>query len=340
MANHLFMASTPFNVLTASMIAFNLPEQDRVTLWLIDQELGNQFCNYLEQWQQAPFDTISVVSRRQKSSRKYQYRQKIMKDIIDRLDDIQPDHIYTGNDRRIEFQFAMSISMLKWNTRGSYVDDGTYSYIGRKTHWFLDGIIDNLIKKLVYGSWWSQPSDIGASRWISESWLAFPEAAIPVLRQKPIRALPRNLDRSEFSDLANIGLPAGINLSAIDGVLLLPHSSVGSASTATGLVEWLLQQPDVQHIAIKRHPRSAPGLAGIPTAATEIPASLPMEILLPLLRSGCLVTGTLSTALLTAKWLRPDLRVYAHLQNTVDADWQRLLQNIGVIIIGTAAHAS
>lgn len=340
MIKHIFMASTPFNVITASMIAFELPENEQAILWLIDQIPGHNFKNYLKEWKTSPFESISVISEQQKGAGKFRYRRKVFSSISHQLSEIRPHHIYTGNDRRLEFQFAMSVANSYQQTLGHYIDDGTYSYIGRKTHWLKDGLIDNLIKKLAYGFWWSQPATVGASRWISQSWLAYPEAAVPELQCKPIRQLPKNLHRSEFTELATIGLPADFDLTGIDGVLLLPHDSVGPASTANSLINWLQQQDGVECIAIKNHPRSRPKKTDSNPTVTEIPASIPMEILLPLLPSGCLVAGTLSTALLTAKWLRPDLTVYAHLQDTVSTDWQRLLRKIGVIIIGTVTNAS
>ncbi|MCD8521829.1 MAG: hypothetical protein LRY66_18140 [Saccharospirillaceae bacterium] len=334
MAKHLFMASTPFNVLTAAMVAFELPQGDVAELGLIDQTSTTAaFRDALWQWHSSPFDRLSVLSEKASGQGKRQQRLVAFQRIQQRLSELQPDWIYCGNDRRVEFQFAMAHS----NARGVYLDDGTYSYLGRKTHWLKDQVLDNMAKKLAYGGWWKQPPAIGASAWIDHSILAFPASALPVLQSKPCKPLPNNLQRPEFAQLAQMCLGDNpLTLDSLNGLLLLPHSSVMSDQQQT-LGQWL--DNCGADIAYKHHPRTrhelqSAGMATshwqLPARARPVPAAIPMEMLLPLLPQHCKISGDVSTALLTAKWLRPELDVSAAVNAGTDASWQQLLTTLGI----------
>lgn len=336
MAIHLFLASTPFNMLTSAMVAFELPPEDEAYLGLIDQpENERSFVTAINQWQASPFKQTLLLSQQAKGKGKRQKRNLAFERIKQFLDQVKPDHIYTGNDRRIEFQFSMHYATsLKNNTLGIYLDDGTYSYLGRKTHWFKDQLVDNLAKKISYGFWWKQPSTIGASKWISQTILAFPDSAVPALKIKQSKPLPENLQRTEFKQLAQICLAlfdfSAEKLAHIDGVLLLPHESVATDQTKNKLSYWLINLG--AKISFKHHPRTVLVQSSgdketwlIPDEALQIPSGIPMEVLLPLLQPTCRLAGDVSTALLTAKWLRPELDVTAFATANTSIQWLNLL---------------
>lgn len=334
MAKHLFMASTPFNVLTAAMVAFELPQGDVAELGLIDQTSTTAtFREALLSWQHSPFANIRLLSEKASGKGKRRQRLQGFRRIRQCLQELQPDWIYIGNDRRIEFQFSMAHS----NARGVYLDDGTYSYLGRKTHWLKDRVLDNMAKKVAYGRWWKQPPAIGASAWIDHSILAFPNSALPILKNKTCKPLPNNLQRPEFAQLAQICLgEQPMTLGTLDGLLLLPHSSVMS-DQQQALGQWL--DSCGADIAYKHHPRTGHELQSadmavrhwqLPARAWAVPAAIPMEMLLPLLPQHCKISGDVSTALLTAKWLRPELDVSAAVRADTDASWQQLLTTLGI----------
>lgn len=337
MAIHLFMASTPFNMLTAAMVAFDLPAGDQAVLALIDQPIQQRpFVDALLAWEEAPFSEVRVVSYQAKGKNKGKIRQQGFEQIDQLLRHIQPDRIYTGNDRRIEFQYAMHKSGCQ---HGAYLDDGTYSYLGRQTHWLKDKIIDNWVKKLSYGLWWQQPSTIGGSAWIKEAVLAFPEAAVAELKSKHLTPLPQNLDRSEFQALARLCISgSGISeeqLYSITALVMLPHQSVTDSHIRHKLIYWLDSSDG--KIAFKHHPRTQlrsqdgdRASWGLSAIAQQVPAGIPMEVLLPLLNSDCRLAGDVSTALLTAKWLRPELTVTAFCSDTTTSAWIDLLHRLGI----------
>jgi len=338
LANHLFLASTPLNVLTAAMVAFELPNGDSAELGLIDQtSTTSVFREALAQWDSSPFKRIQVLSEKAEGKGKRQQRLTSFKLIEKTLTEVCPNWIYTGNDRRIEFQFAMAHSPA---SKGVYLDDGTYSYIGRQTHWLKDQILDHWVKKLAYGRWWKQPPAIGASAWVHHSILAFPELALPILKRKPCQSLPKNLQRPEFTELSELCLNQhSLALDNVSGLLLLSHSSAMSANQEQ-LGQWLEQCGE--DIGYKHHPRTelelqsedaANSIWHLPLRARAIPAAIPMEILLPLLPQHCKIAGDISTALLTAKWLRPELDVTAIVRSDADHNWIQLLKQLGINLI-------
>lgn len=347
MAIHLFLTSTPFNMLTSAMVAFELPAEDQAFLGLIDQpESERPFVKALRQWPASPFQQTLLLSQQAKGMGKRQQRRTAFKAIAELIERIQPDKIYTGNDRRIEFQFAIHHSSQAQNSKnrevvGVYLDDGTYSYLGRKTHWLKDQVIDNLVKKLSYGFWWQQPKTIGASSWIKQAILAFPASAIKEIKQKACLQLPRNLGKPEFKQLARLCLEnspiTAESLSDIDALLLLPHESVAEDQTKQKLSYWLTGHDD--KIAFKHHPRTnLHNLQGdkevwlIPEEAIQVPAGIPMEVLLPLFQPNCQIAGDVSTALLTAKWLRPELEVSAFSTESTPTEWLDLLKLLQIHI--------
>ena len=340
MANHLFLASTPFNMLCSAMVAFELPATDNAILGLIDQpDIPRDFVKALMEWPDSPFNKVELLSNQAKGKAKRQIRRRGFANIDHLLAQFSAHKVYTGNDRRIEFQYAMYKSR---QAEGCYLDDGTYSYIGRNTHWLKDKVLDNLIKKISYGWWWSQPSTIGASSWISTAVLAFPNAAIAPLKEKKVEQLPQNLDRSEFKQLAGICIQdqmiSADNLQEIEALLLLPHRSVCDDSTLNKLTYWLANQ--AAKMGFKHHPRTELKEQsgdktdwGIPDSAIQVPAGIPMEILLPLLNSECHLAGDVSTALLTAKWLRSELSVTAFAAVTTQDSWLQLLRQLHIHVV-------
>lgn len=322
MAHHLFLASTPFNVIVSSMIALELPDIDTSELWLIDQShRQNEFMSRISLWEGSPFRRIRTITYQAKGIKSKLRRRSVLRRIETEMHIIAPDHIYTGNDRRIEFQWLMAHAEKK--VTGHYIDDGTYTYIGRKTHWFTDQVLDNYLKKIFYGTWWQQPSTIGASDWISIAHVAFPEKVVNALRSKQPQGLPENLQDSAFLKLAGLFKDTMTNLNKLDALLILPHESVRSTSTEKRLLNSLKV---FKNPGIKPHPRSVSHTSL--ASASNVEASLPVEILLTLLAPGTVIIGDVSSALLTTKWLRPDLKVECYADST--SPLSELMQTLNI----------
>ena len=232
--------------------------------------------------------------------------------------------IYTGTDRRVEFQYAMHCARRNNpDTKGIYIDEGMATYLGHKS---MDSIahrfIDPLIKKLVYGYWWSNPRTIGSSHWISKIYAAYPELVHSSLRHKPLHPVPRQLFSSEpFQGLCKAILASadssitGDTLAGIRAMIVLTHESfyTDHVEHLQTVVEQLRQHYRDCEIAIKAHPRSSclEQYRQLYPQMTHINNTTGTEVFTPLLNDQCTVVGDISSTMFTTRWLKPDAKILA-----------------------------
>jgi len=325
--------------LEAAAIALARPGQHRLVL-IEDFDQAGRLSDLLSRWRDCPFEALERLPGRYtehvrgggdhprgpaRAWRRVRVKRDLRQQTLARIAaldaDFAPDQVWVGNDRKVETQFALHLaSRRKGGPAGRYLDDGLYTYLGdvRTRPWVRR--VDWLVKQFSYGRWWHNAAQAGTSPWISEAWLAFPERARD---QSPLRQRHR-LEPGLFTTpaFARLGVLAarefGVDrqqLCAANLVLVLPHSNQFALNP--GLAEGLNDLVDEVarrglHVAIKYHPRERePDPGGLRREGTsiELPALLPMELLLTLLRPGTTLVGEGSTALLAAHWLRPDLRV-------------------------------
>lgn len=319
-----------------------LAQGTRAQLVLIeDFDQAEQLTDLLRSWRDNPFEDIHRLPGRHTEHvlgagdnrhgvGDFLHRIRVKRDLrrqtlaaLRRIDDeFAPHSVWVGNDRKVETQFALHLASQRISDRpGRYLDDGLYSYLGDVRQRPFIRRIDWLVKRISYGQWWHRADQAGTSPWIAESWFAFPDQSID---QDPTRT-HHSLPAGWFTGRPFLRLSAlaadkfGVNrvgLRRCASVLILPHSNQLLANLA--LAQSLRSFVDSagacgQRIAIKYHPREVQAdpaglLASGHTMA--LPTLLPMELLLPLLPRGAILTGEGSTALLAAKWLRPDLRVF------------------------------
>ncbi|ASP38186.1 hypothetical protein CHH28_05570 [Bacterioplanes sanyensis] len=347
MAHSLYLASTPLHILNSVAIASSQPSAT-AHLWMIDQPntLDNPYFQVLNDWQQSPFDGLHISAGQQGGvRRKLASRKQIFARLREWVEAHQPKHIYTGNDRRIEFQYAMHCAQAQ--ATGVYMDEGTFTYVGRKasTSW-SDRIVDNGLKKLAYGRWWHSPRTIGASRWVKQVYAAFPQWVHPLLQRKELIALQplftNNAAVTSFcTELANFFDAPTEHLAQLDCVLTLPHESI--IDTLPGYRDAMLntvaqlQQAGLK-TGIKYHPRNqqpdilnASALDGF----TLIPHQIPFEALLPLLPEQVIVIGDVSSTLINSRWLKPSARLLS-IANPKVALYQQfcqLFERLGVQVL-------
>jgi len=230
--------------------------------------------------------------------------------------------IFTGNDRRIEFQYAMHVARRSGlQVEGIYMDEGAVTYSGHKSIGSIQHRwIDPLFKKLFYGFWYSNALTTGASSWVRTVYAAFPDSVHPLLKRKhviPIDVAP--FKTGPLKAIASSMLEAHPEypalLAGIKAVFTLPHEGayVDAPEAYAAVGRHLYKHFAPADIAIKPHPRMT---------RRDLPASMfpgtvlldhriGMEAILPLLGDSCVVVGDISSTLLTTRWLRPDLRVLA-----------------------------
>ena len=268
-----------------------------------------------------PFSTIEMIPSKLNGQSKAKYRQFAFSWIQRYLEKLRPDEILTGNDRRLEFQYAMFFTRCNINkcVEGSYLDDGTGSYRNmydfnfRKQ--FSDKYIDTPVKKIIYGSWYDRPVTLGASKWISKSYLTFPSLAMGEIR-RPLVQVPAKIYFSSemyfilkrYFDYFDVG-----DFKASDSIVLfvLPHSSIidelyGDLHSLKLMVNEIVNRYD--EVYVKYHPRELGDPLGIKSTVKLVPSNIPVEFLLAFFRFEMII-GDVSTALMSARWLQPNCDV-------------------------------
>ncbi|KFN49896.1 hypothetical protein [Arenimonas composti] len=331
----LYLASTPLIAIEAAGAALAAGETAELVL-IEDFDLAPRFEALLRRWRDNPFRDIHRLpgrytehqrgaGDRQRGVAALLHRVRVKRELrrqtlaklaaIDAA--LRPATVWVGNDRKVETQYALHLCAQRSGSRcGRYLDDGLYTYLGDVRQRPLVRRIDWAVKRLTYGRWWQRADQAGTTRWIGESFLAFPDEARdadPGRRRTPLptawfanRALLRLCLRA--------GREFGLDRRALAGcglVLVLPHSNQlrANPALAAALRELIatLSAGDLR-IGLKYHPREVepdPGDLLRAGDAVALPALLPMELLLPLLPPSTVLAGEGSTALLAARWLDP-----------------------------------
>lgn len=327
----LFMVSTPLHLFMASVVALDKRKNDksdskvRYELCFIDQPgvSARVYIDAVKLWAESPFDAVHVLPSRTRSPmKKLCNRRRAFRELRIIVDNLKPDMIAVGSDRRIEFQYAMNYSQCAgYQLRGGYLDDGTFTYVGRKSKGLQESWFDNGLKKIIYGSWWQQPSTVGASDWVDDAYVAFPELVHKALKKKKLHEINVEWFQSPQFQTFSQSLLSALSVDAellreIDILITLPHASLlknkaDYARTMQQLVKDL--SASGKNVGVKYHPREtvADPLSLVGQGnVTLLPAVLAFEVLLPGLGDAVIV-GDVSTTLLSSKWLRPTLKTIA-----------------------------
>ena len=326
MSDTLYLPSTPLNLLLSA--AHALAFSGRHRLLLLDQMTPSPYLQALSRWADSPFEQVSEQVVPQSVGAKWRCRRDTFRQLDAWRQQGPWQAVAAGSDRRVEFQYAVSRNA---EIQGYYLDDGLYSYMGRPWRPVKDRL-DGGLKRLVYGRWWQTPSTIGASDWITDAWLFAPQQVVPALRRKRLHPIPSDwFQRSEMRRLGEIVLAQfqvdGAELAQCKRLLLLTHpNNAGKIPGYPARIERLLQCWQGDGVAAKYHPRAEgdPFAVRAKGVKTLLPPKLAFEFLLPLLPLGMTVVGDVSTTLLTARWLRPDLKVIAMLDGVSPLE-QRVL---------------
>ncbi len=345
----LFLVSTPLHLMVAIAITDTL-KLENAHLVFIDQVAGrkNPYLDTLKSWATNPFKSVAVFYRpNRKIFSKLKSRRETFSALSAIVEHLKPIAIYTGNDRRVEFQYCMhKAKKMECKTTGYYMDEGTFTYVGRKaSNHFTDKVLDNWVKKLAYGIWWKHPATVGASEWIDTVYVSFPEIIHPLLKTKKIQHLTLQFWQSRqlirFCELlvSFIGKPD--NLAEYDLLITLPHESIINANVHYKKQIKLIIETAIAEgskVGVKYHPRDTnPDLLNL----QDIPGveilsrELPFEALLPMIKMGAKVLGDFSTTLISTRLLRPDITAQAidHGSNKNTIEFIELYKKMGIEIV-------
>lgn len=313
-----YFASTPLHILLFTSLAAQEPSNKHILL-LIDQTetANNLYVECLKQWPECPFTEVAIFGgQNAKGKKKVEQRKAIFQSILSLVKAYQPNKLYTGSDKRLEFQYCAA---QLTSAKKIYVDEGMYSYIAPSLlKQFGHTLFDTPAKKLTYGSWYSSTPYTGGSKWIDEVLAIFPEQLHAQLQKKATMPFPISLlNQPSVKDFSNQLFkklnydPAGLN--ECKAIFSLPHESLLPEPKA-----WIDLFGELDHaqipFAVKYHPRDKQadklqvGGFGI---ASIIPNKLFFEAILPYLNETTLIAGDVSSALLFAKKLQPAAPIVA-----------------------------
>ena len=344
MINYFFISS-PLHFFVATNLALSHKNDTNVALFISkNKTIAQKYGNATEHFSDIFEHTLDLTI--DDSQKKYKQRHLRFKQIEALLSTTPPDRIFTGSDRRMEFQFTMhKATQVNENVKGIYLDDGTVSYLGHKSiNSIFHRYIDPLMKKLVYGFWWKNALTTGSSDWISTAYLAVPKDAHPLLSTKELIALDTTYFACEQFLQVNEFLVAEytelttIDFSKVKAVVCLPNESfyLNDPDFLQKIKSAITKQYPLSDIAIKAHPKShnMALLSKVFPSSTPLPHTLGMELLLPKLSDETLIIGDVSTALLTAKWLKPKVSVQAYeLDSAISKNLKTLFTSLGISFV-------
>lgn len=338
-----YFVSTLLHLFVATSLAQSKPNERSILVY-IDQPEGIEPLAFklTRRWSASPFaEHILFYGRFRGGLNKLKKRKALFRKIDALIRQEKPQHLFVGNDRRIEFQYAMHVAQtLRLNPVGHYMDEGTFTYVGRQaSSQFGDVVVDNLLKKLSYGWWWKNPATVGASDWISEIHVAFPEQIDRRLKTKQISELapesfqcPALIELSEMM-LADVAVSPD-TIGDLDVLLTLPHESLFQNDPAYAEKILTIVGGLEGNVAVKYHPRNSAedalqlGSQGV----TLLPSRVSFEAILPHLKSSATVIGDVSSTLLLARWLRPEVEVISYRNGNENKAFERLFESLQVQI--------
>jgi len=268
-----------------------------------------------------PFTSVKMFAGREFKGWKLLKCRKSQFAIMQRMiEHLSVDRVFLGNDRSVLGQFFLKEAKTH-NTAciGCYLDDGVFSYLGRKaSKKKTERYVDAMFKKLSYGLWYDSPLTIGASRWIDELWLMHPQQRSPLLQAtNAIQICPNQNALKSVGDFAKQILQAeSVNaqqIEALDVLITLPNPLIFSKipdyqkSIETLLLD--LNQKKLK-VGVKYHPVTGDKdiLNVQKMGALLLPSQVSFEMILPFLRQ-CLVIGDMSTTILLARFIDQDANV-------------------------------
>lgn len=347
----LYMPSTPLNILVAIAHALAHIDSQESRLILIDQkDIGNNpYINALNDWDDSPFQSVVLLPGEQTGWKKLSERKQNFRVIKSLLTEWSPQTIAVSSDRRIEFQFAIHRQRQTQSCVGIYLDDGLYSYAGRRIT-SVETFFGRLIKKLAYGLWWDEPVQVGSSRWIDQAWLFQPDLAIAAYRQKSVYKLPSEWFASQSIQKLGLALSSKMGatlemmskLNVIDVCILVAHPNnilkMQNYQQKMDMFISSLTQRGLK-VAIKYHPRVKEGdpLNLKDRVEFVIPSQLAFEFVLPQFKHDVTIVGDVGTSVLTAKWLKSQSSVFAVLykDDPFQLSFAGLFSRLGVTVVST-----
>ena len=345
MLTNYYFISSPLHLLFSANLAIQNKGQRNIAILISKTSAQIDFFSGVLKNDQSVFSELLSFERGQQQGKTAE-RKRRLKLISDFVQKNPPQRIYTGTDRRVEFQFAMySARKSNPNVKGIYLDEGMATYLG---HRYMDRLqhkwVDPLLKKLAYGFWWNNPLIIGHSKWIDEVYAAFPDCVHPLLHSKKIQPMNQNhFNSDEFNAFAlALVSSSSIECKSLSNIRLLILLTLESfydnpEKHLSQIIQQATKHIPIEQIAIKAHPRSKAieKYRELYPQAAFLDNQVGLELLLPHLNRDTIFIGDISSTLMTIKWFNSDAKLGAvelkqdSYSQTME-DIKSLYQKIGV----------
>ncbi len=352
---HVFLVRSSLQYLMATALAADLRERAQPAcrmLFLPDMLDPQLFARTAQDWAQSPFDRVIFIQPRSRAGSEVPRRASgaLRHELKAAILDARPASLTVFNDREEAGQVALIATARHFpQAERRCAEDGSLAYTNfvYRSH----GLATQLRQKLRMGRRWHDVRVLGTHPLVQQFIAIHPSLLREELRHSPPLAFPAHA----LESLALRSLAARLceatgfmpqSVPARATVLTVSHSSYAARNPAyqdlvRSCARKLGSRPG--HFFVKYHPRESQadylGLCeqGI---AQEIARTLPIECLYLMLRDRPLdVVGGMSTTLLTAGLLMPQVRCAALVHATPSGDtWdQRLLDELHITPLADAA---
>ena len=344
----LYLVSSTLHFFWAWLLAFKNKPHRQAYLWFIDQysDKPMAFLPFIDQVE-SPFVEWRLFSGREKTGlQKLKHRSEMFKVVEKWASDHSIDRVFIGNDRSVMGQFV--IKTLKAQAKaeqrrckGCFLDDGVFTYLGRAaSQSWSEKYLDAVAKKVIYGFWYDPPVTVGASKWIDEAWVMYPEHVSPYLaHKKKVAIFDINeglacIEPLSKRVLESKGVEVGL-LQELDVLITLPNETIfskieGYRENIKKLVTDLQKQN--KKIAVKYHPaagdRDILNLEAL--GVVKLPADVSFEMLIIQLEK-CDLIGDLSTTVLLAQYIRPIINLDVYSMASENNRVKALFTSLGIL---------
>lgn len=296
----------------------------------------------LNNWSNSPFKRIYHIQSTSEYTRpdvwalqtKHRYLSKKL------VETLQPAEVIVGKDNDV-----ISQGLLHYSPETSTcicLEDGTAAYASSKFD--PDAKWKQMLRKPLYGHWYSKPQVLGTSKWVDCFAATYPDLLRPELLDLSIEKLqPYFLHQIETSWLDWFIDQSGVSTKTIenlDTLIVLPHPN--ALSNEKDQIKTICKQildelEDKKTLGLKYHPRDTQKsmMDSHKDSVVEIPQSIPAEVIYLKATDINTIIGVISTALLTARWLNDEVEVksLAHTFNHENKQIVEVFDDIGIRIV-------
>lgn len=343
-----FVALTPYHIFLSCAVALDGPKFSKNYLFVMsDFASAESFVEAIKGWGRSPFLEVRQLPGTYRKSilrRRLVVRENVS--VINRfLQEIRGvNRVYVFNDSRAESQTTLRLAKRgSKQSVGIYIEDGANaysSYVSRKRN-----LAKILLGKVFYGRWWEDIRISGTSKWVDEIKVLFPSLLRSELQDKRILPISKQVllglakEEELFRDyFRRVGTSLD-EVKAINAVLLVRHSDflgdISGYRKQMSKVTSALQGLQIR-VGVKYHPAEPLGdflsLRGVENMIL-LPPSVAAESIFLFGEVGYVI-GTLSTSLITGRWLLEKAKVVsvAPMVGHYDSNVLKVFGKLGILI--------